>query len=94
MESEKVELTPREAYRLKKLLSGSAGSGEGKPSSSDEVAFDAEELALVVKEAVREALDEYAEEQSGSGKGDGNGKVGKSAKQGEGESKKRRVVLL
>jgi len=85
-ERQQSEFTPRELYRLKKILNGN-GSVEGRSGSSEDVAFDTEELALVVKEAVREALDEYHETSRGDSK---NGEKGK---EDEGEQRRKRRIL-
>jgi hypothetical protein len=70
-ERQQSEFTPRELYRLKKILNGNGSVGGSKSDSSDDVAFDTEELALVVKEAVHEALDEYYEASRGDQKNGG-----------------------
>ena len=89
MENETLELTPRELYRLKKLLNGPSASGEGKPSSSEDVVFDAEELALVVKEAVTDALDEYFETHSEPK----SGNAGSKSKSDKPEEKRSRRLI-
>lgn len=53
-----LALSPREVFKLKKLLNASSGSpGQGN-SSEEAAAFDPDELKLLIREAVSEELDE------------------------------------
>lgn len=60
IESEgQVGLSPREIFKLKKLLNGNGPASPGQSNSStDEAAFDPDELKLLIREAVSEELDE------------------------------------
>lgn len=93
LSNEGMELTSREQYRLRKLLSGAGASGSGERatsgSSDPEVVFDPEELRLTVKEAVTESLEDFFEKTRG-----GDSKDSGKPKSGSAEPPRKKVRIL